>query len=63
MILGLIAGFIPSPDQGVWHLFGVPIRAYALCIIAGVLAAVWLGNRRWVACHRVAPNEQGAKAG
>jgi prolipoprotein diacylglyceryl transferase len=49
MILGLIAGFIPSPDQGVWHLFGVPIRAYALCIIAGVLAAVWLGNRRWVA--------------
>lgn len=40
---------IPSPDQGVWHLGGVPIRAYALCIIAGVIAAVWLGERRWVA--------------
>jgi prolipoprotein diacylglyceryl transferase len=40
---------IPSPDQGVWHLGPVPVRAYALCIIAGVLVAVWLGNRRWVA--------------
>ena len=40
---------IPSPDQGVWHIGDVPIRAYALCIIAGVIAAVWLGERRWVA--------------
>ena len=41
--------FIPSPDQGVWHLGPLPIRAYALCIILGVLVAVWLGERRWVA--------------
>jgi prolipoprotein diacylglyceryl transferase len=40
---------LPSPSQGVWHLGGVPIRAYALCIIAGVVAAVWFGERRWVA--------------
>jgi prolipoprotein diacylglyceryl transferase len=40
---------IPSPDQGVWHLGPVPIRAYALCIIAGVIVAVWLGEKRWVA--------------
>jgi prolipoprotein diacylglyceryl transferase len=40
---------IPSPDQGVWYLGPVPIRAYALCIIAGVVLAVWLGERRWVA--------------
>jgi prolipoprotein diacylglyceryl transferase len=40
---------IPSPGQGVWHLAGLPIRAYALCIIAGVIAAVWLGERRWAA--------------
>jgi prolipoprotein diacylglyceryl transferase len=40
---------IPSPAQGVWHLAGVPIRAYALCIIAGVVAAVWFGERRWAA--------------
>jgi prolipoprotein diacylglyceryl transferase len=44
-----IAEFIPSPGQGVWHLGPVPIRAYALCIIAGVVAAVWFGEKRWVA--------------
>jgi prolipoprotein diacylglyceryl transferase len=38
---------IPSPSQGVWHLGPLPIRGYALCIIVGVLAAVWLGERRW----------------
>jgi prolipoprotein diacylglyceryl transferase len=41
--------FIPSPSQGVWHLGPVPIRGYALCIILGVVAAIWLGERRWVA--------------
>jgi phosphatidylglycerol---prolipoprotein diacylglyceryl transferase len=40
---------IPSPAEGVWHLGPLPIRAYALCIIAGILAAVWIGERRWVA--------------
>jgi len=40
---------IPSPAQGVWHLGPLPIRAYALCIIAGVVLAVWFGERRWVA--------------
>jgi len=41
--------FIPSPEQGVWYLGPVPIRAYALCIILGVVLAVWLGEKRWVA--------------
>jgi prolipoprotein diacylglyceryl transferase len=39
----------PSPEQSVWHLGPVPIRAYALCIIAGIVAAIWMGERRWVA--------------
>ncbi len=39
----------PSPAEGVWHLGPVPLRAYALCIIAGIVVAVWLGERRWVA--------------
>ncbi|MFG1752554.1 prolipoprotein diacylglyceryl transferase [Streptosporangium sandarakinum] len=39
---------IPSPSQGVWHLFGVvPVRAYALCIVLGVIVAVIIGERRW----------------
>jgi len=40
---------IPSPDQGVWHLGFIPIRAYALCIIAGIIVAIWWGERRWAA--------------
>ena len=40
---------IPSPDRGVWFLGPVPIRAYALCIIAGIIVAIWWGERRWVA--------------
>jgi prolipoprotein diacylglyceryl transferase len=40
---------IPSPSEGVWHLGPVPIRAYALCIILGIVFAIWLGERRWVA--------------
>jgi prolipoprotein diacylglyceryl transferase len=30
---------IPSPTQGVWHLGFIPIRAYALCILLGIVAA------------------------
>ena len=41
--------FIPSPGQGVWHLGVIPIRAYALCIILGVVVAIWMGERRFVA--------------
>ncbi|MGK5639846.1 prolipoprotein diacylglyceryl transferase [Streptomyces sp. URMC 126] len=41
--------YIPSPSTGVLHLGPVPLRGYAFCIIIGVFAAVWLGNRRWVA--------------
>jgi prolipoprotein diacylglyceryl transferase len=41
--------FIPSPSQGVWHLGPIPIRGYALCIILGVVAAIWIGERRWAA--------------
>jgi phosphatidylglycerol---prolipoprotein diacylglyceryl transferase len=31
---------IPSPTTSVWHLFGLPIRAYALCIVLGIVVAV-----------------------
>ena len=41
--------YLPSPPQGVWHLGPFPIRAYALCILAGIAAATWWTQRRWVA--------------
>ncbi|MFW9154732.1 prolipoprotein diacylglyceryl transferase [Corynebacterium striatum] len=40
---------IPSPPQGVWQLDPIPLRAYALCIIAGILVAMWMTHRRYVA--------------
>ena len=38
---------IPSPAQGVWHIGPLPLRAYALCILAGVFVAVWWTDRRY----------------
>ncbi|PRQ12519.1 prolipoprotein diacylglyceryl transferase [Corynebacterium sp. 13CS0277] len=40
---------IPSPPQGVWYLGPIPIRAYALCIITGIIVALWMSKRRYVA--------------
>ena len=41
--------YLPSPDTGVWQIGPFPLRAYALAIILGVVAAVVIGERRWVA--------------
>lgn len=38
---------IPSPSQGVWHLGPFPVRAYAIAILLGIVAALWLTRRRW----------------
>ncbi len=37
---------IPSPDQGVWYIGFFPIRAYAMCILAGIVLAVWITQKR-----------------
>ena len=44
-----VLAFIPSPAQGTWNLGPVPLRAYALLIIAGIVVAVWFGGKRYVA--------------
>jgi prolipoprotein diacylglyceryl transferase len=43
-----VLAVLPSPTQGVWYLGPLPLRAYALCILAGIVVAAWLGERRWV---------------
>lgn len=48
-MLDALLATIPSPDRGVWYLGPLPLRAYALCIIAGIIVAIWWGERRWVA--------------
>jgi prolipoprotein diacylglyceryl transferase len=40
---------IPSPSSGALHLGPLTLHAYGLAIACGVLAAIWLANRRWTA--------------
>jgi prolipoprotein diacylglyceryl transferase len=47
--LALPVASIPSPTQGVWYLGPIPVRAYALCIMIGIVVAVWWGERRFQA--------------
>ena len=39
--------YLPSPSSAVWHLGALPVRAYALCLVAGVVVALWLTDRRY----------------
>lgn len=48
-VMSGVASFIPSPEQSVWHIGPFPLRAYALCIIAGCLVAIWIAEKRYVA--------------
>jgi prolipoprotein diacylglyceryl transferase len=43
-----VTSYIPSPTVGVFHLGPLPLRMYALCILAGIVLAVWLTGRRMV---------------
>ena len=43
-----VTSYLPSPTVGVWHLGPLPVRMYALCILVGIVVAVWLTGRRLV---------------
>ncbi|MGP8236787.1 MAG: prolipoprotein diacylglyceryl transferase family protein, partial [Limisphaerales bacterium] len=38
---------IPSPGHAVWRLGPLSVRAYALCVIAGIIVAVAVASRRY----------------
>jgi prolipoprotein diacylglyceryltransferase len=38
---------IPSPSHEAWRLGPLPVRAYALCVTAGILVAVVMASRRY----------------
>ena len=46
---------IPSPGHAAWRLGPLTVRAYALCVIAGIVVAVAVASRR----HR----QSGGRAG
>lgn len=41
------AAFLPSPARGVWNLGPIPARGYALCLVLGVIAGLWVADRRY----------------
>jgi prolipoprotein diacylglyceryl transferase len=45
----MLPTYFPSPPQGVWHLGPLPLRAYAMFIIIGIVVALLIGDRRWEA--------------
>ncbi len=42
---GLLSA-IPTPTSAVWWLGPFPLRAYALCILLGIVAALWIAQQR-----------------
>jgi phosphatidylglycerol---prolipoprotein diacylglyceryl transferase len=38
---------LPSPQHALWHLGPVPLRGYALCVLAGILVALAVASRRY----------------
>lgn len=46
----MIRASIPSPSQSLLEIGPLTIHFYALCIILGVVAAIFIGNKRFVAC-------------
>lgn len=48
-MLHTLSATIPSPTTSALHLGPLTIRAYALCILTGIVLAVWLTGRRLVA--------------
>lgn len=43
----MAVAYLPSPASSVWHLGMIPVRPYALCVLAAVLAGLWLTDRRY----------------
>ena len=43
----MLARFIPTPTVSIFHIGPLTIHAYALCIIVGVVTAIWLTDKRY----------------
>lgn len=38
---------LPSPSRALWHLGTVPVRAYAVCVVLGIVVALLVAIRRY----------------
>jgi phosphatidylglycerol---prolipoprotein diacylglyceryl transferase len=57
----MVLASIPSPTSAAWRLGPLSVRAYALCVIAGIAVALVMASRRYrrSAGNRQAGNRQG----
>ncbi len=49
MTAAALAAAIPSPPVGVWYLGPIPVRAYALAILVGIVVGIWITDKRYTA--------------
>jgi prolipoprotein diacylglyceryltransferase len=55
---------IPSPGHAAWRLGALSLRAYALCIIAGIIIAIVVASRRYRAAQgRLGASGPGVRSG
>jgi prolipoprotein diacylglyceryltransferase len=54
----MVLASIPSPTSAAWRLGPLAVRAYALCVIAGIAVALVVASRRY---RRSAGNRQGPR--
>ena len=47
-VTSILASF-PSPSGGDFDIGPLTLRGYGIMILLGIIAATWLGGRRWVA--------------
>jgi len=38
---------LPSPSRSLWHIGPIPVRAYAICVVAGIVVGLWIASRRY----------------
>jgi len=39
--------FLPSPSRGLWHIGPIPLRAYAICVVLGIVVGLWVASWRY----------------
>jgi prolipoprotein diacylglyceryl transferase len=39
--------FLPSPSRSLWHIGPIPVRAYAICVVLGIIVGLWVASRRY----------------
>jgi prolipoprotein diacylglyceryl transferase len=38
---------LPSPSHSLWHVGPIPVRAYPICVVLGIIVGLWIASRRY----------------